>query len=399
MPAKVLQPIVEAVFRANPNYELVLFDRLPTEQREVLSDLQKDPDFYGILHPGQSVRATLKSICRDTALLYYTLREPGRLPAYVQKSLGQTCNQTIAELVLDGVLEIESDGTFVSGSQAYPLIYQERPFTQGTGAIAQLSVQALQYAQALEITESAQLSARLYAYNRLPITPAWKRKLPTSEAVGEYLGIQGNRSLQRLLEQDWLQVSPPPPYDGWLAWKSRHAQPTPPSTKLTYKLYISPPAEFMREVLETTVTVLTEVQAPHFKVGKDVYGLLRPDKLMAYFWDFEALQKAADQLLQRLKGIPVQGVPFTAEWGGEGLLSWGIDPPEAEQVLRWQGRESWRLWVTNHLATALLAAKSAQPAVVEPWQFALERLQLEGIDTETWAPTAEMWGEYAAMEA
>lgn len=45
MPAKVLKPIVEAVFRANPHYELVLFDRLPTEQREVLSDLQKDPDF------------------------------------------------------------------------------------------------------------------------------------------------------------------------------------------------------------------------------------------------------------------------------------------------------------------------------------------------------------------
>jgi hypothetical protein len=317
----------------------------------------------------------------------------------VQKSLGETCNQAIAELVLDGVLEIESDGTFVSGSQAYPLIYEERPFTQGRGAIAQLSLHALQYAQALEISESTKLSARLYAYNRLPITPAWKRKLSTPETVAEYLGIQGSRILQRMLEQDWLQVSPPAPYDGWLAWKSRHAQLAPSTLKFTYKLYISPPAELMREVMETTVAVLTKVQAPHFKVGKDIYGLLRPDKLMVYFWDFESLQEAADQLLQRLKGIPAQGVPFTAELGGEGLLSWGIDPPEEEQVLSWQGRESWRLWVTNHLATALLAAKSAQSATVEPWQFAVERLHLEGIDTETWTPTAEMWNEYAAMEA
>ena len=399
MPAKVLKSIMEATFRANPSYELVLFDRLPPEQQEVLTDLKKDPNFYGILYPRQSVGMNLKSVCRDTALLYYTLREPGRLPSYVKDSIGETCNQAISELVLDGVLEIESDGTFVSGSQAYHLIYEDSPLTEVKGTISQLSLQALQYAQALEISESTKLSARLYAYNRLPITPAWKRKLPTPETVAEYLGIRGNRSLQRMLEQDWLQLSPPPPYDGWLAWKSRYARSAPPTLKFTYKLYVSPQPELMREVLETTVAVLTKVQAPHFKIGKDIYGLLRPDKLMVYFWDFESLQETADRLLQRLKDVPAQGVPFTAELGGEGLLSWGIDPPEEEQVLSWQGRESWRLWVTNHLATALLAAKSMHSSTVEPWQFALERLQLEGIDTETWTPTAQMWSKYAVMEA
>ena len=39
-------------FRANPNYELVLYDRLPAEEQESFAELQKDPNSYGILRPG-----------------------------------------------------------------------------------------------------------------------------------------------------------------------------------------------------------------------------------------------------------------------------------------------------------------------------------------------------------
>jgi hypothetical protein len=117
-------------------------------------------------------------------------------------------------------------------------------------------------------------------------------------------------------------------------------------------------------------------------------GLLRPDKIVAYFPDFERLAKAAEAVSARLGGVPAQGVPFTSEIGGDGLLSWGMDPP-ASELAAWGGRESWRLWLTHRLARALLAARSAEG--LEPWRFALERVRLEGIDTASWTPAASLW--------
>ena len=44
--------------------------------------VRKDPDFYGILRPrpGEAAALGVKSVDRETALLFLTLREPGPLP-------------------------------------------------------------------------------------------------------------------------------------------------------------------------------------------------------------------------------------------------------------------------------------------------------------------------------
>lgn len=383
-----LKNILGADFRSNPSYDLVLYDRLPSEQREILSGLQKDPDLYGILRPRGEFVLPIKSVCRETALLYLTLQVPGKIPDYVKTRLGGQCNQAIAELVLDGVLEIESNGTFACRSEVYALIYEDRPEYVARGTIARLSLDALRYAQNLEISDSAELSARLYFFNRLPVSPYWVRKFPSPKAVAENLGLE-NGTMRRF-ESDWSAVSPPPPFDGWVAWQSHNISPL-PGSKFAYKLYVSPQCHFVREAFQATVGVLLESQAHHFKVGKDVYGLLRPDKIVAYFWSLDTLKEAAGHLIRRLDGCPAQGVPFTAQLTNDGLLSWGIDPPADQQTLVWQERESWRLWVTNRLATALLAAKHVPTKAVEPWRFALERLRLENVDTDTWTPTGTIW--------
>jgi hypothetical protein len=49
------------------------------EQRTLLASLRHDPDHYGILRPRKPSGLGIKSVCRDTALLYLTLREPGAL--------------------------------------------------------------------------------------------------------------------------------------------------------------------------------------------------------------------------------------------------------------------------------------------------------------------------------
>jgi hypothetical protein len=138
--------------------------------------------------------------------------------------------------------------------------------------------------------------------------------------------------------------------------------------------------------------------------GADAAGLLRPDKLVAYFPDFDSLAGAAGVLADRLAGIPPHGVPFTAEIGGDGLLSWGVDPPRREGG-KARGEESWRLWLTHRLARALLAVRhmnaaqggpgghDGQAGGPEPWQLALERLRLEGVSTETWTPGPLLWRE------
>jgi hypothetical protein len=394
----LLKDITGATFRANPDYELVLFDRLPPEQQVLLANLQKDSDLYGILCPRQASGLGVKSVGKDTALLYFTLQQPDVLPAYLRAQFGEECNQAIAELVLDGVLEIEQGaekgGTFVSGSDAYGLLYEERESANAPGVLARLSIEALKYAQALEIDDISKLSARMYFYNRVPASPDWVRRLPTREAVAKHLGIHQGGPNWHILRQDWSEVPLTLPYAaGWRMWQGRHRDLKLASPRITYKLYVSPACESASDVFAETLQVLTQVKASKFKIGEDVYGLLRPDKIVAYFASFEELQDAAWRLRDKLGGCSAHGVPFTAELAANGLLSWGMDPPHEQQVLLWQERQSWRLWLTNRLAVALISAKGKQSGTIEPWQFAMQRLELEGVDTATWTPKIDVLEE------
>jgi hypothetical protein len=393
-----LRNILDADFRANPEYQLILFDRLPPDQQDGLRGLTADPDFYGVLTAQEGSTRSMKSVCRDTALLFYSLSRPGPLPAYVRATLGLKCNQAVAELVLDGVLEMGQQGRFVCGSEAYDWIYGQRPAAAARGMLAQLAQEALIYAQALDLDDSGRLSARLYFYNRVPLSPQWKQRFPGQDAVEAHLGIGRGGANRLLLKGRWARMKLSSSSGGWIQWESRADQPPQVGTQQGYKLYVSPRPEFVQDAFQAVVQVLADSPAHHFKVGNDAAGLLRPDKIVIYFWDFEALQQAAKQIAGRLGGCQAQGIPFTAGISeDDGLLSWGVDPRPEKGALAWQERESWRLWVTNRLATALLAAKKAQTEGLEPWRFALERLRLEDIDTETWAPLAS-FGRPATVE-
>ncbi len=386
------------VLRANPRYELVLYDRLPAAERQALAELAKSPGFYGVLRPASADSAlTAKSVDRDTALLFLTLREPGPLPAYARAALGETAMRTLARLVADGVLEVEHRGGFVSGAAAMGSLQVEAQAgaqagavgKEGSGRLAGLSLAALRYGQALAVDDPVLLSWRLYTYNHRPLTPRWQRLLPSREAVERYLGIAPGDDRRRLLDRAWV----PAGAANWLSWRARArdsaavGSPAEP----TWKLYASPLPDVLAEGFGAIVEALAAGRATQFKVGADAAGLLRPDKIVAYFPTFERLAAAAEVVTRRLDGAPVQGVPFTSEIGAAGLVSWGVDP--ADGTARGEA-ESWRLWLTHRLARALLAARATRAegaAGIEPWRFALERLRLEGVDTGTWTPGALMW--------
>jgi len=391
-----LKDMQTATFRANPSYELVLFDHLPAEQQLAFKDLRQDPAFYGILRPRAGGRLTLKVVNQDTALLLFALHAPSRVPAYVLGKLGEGWNQTFAELVLDGVLEIEHEGTFVSGAAARAAIFADGFEPASRGRVAELSLEALRYAQDLAIEDPARLAMRLYLYNQLPLTPAWKCRLPAPDAVAAYLGIGPAGACRPLLERHWSQNPPSPTNDGWFSWRSRReVRKRSRPSDAPYKLYISSLVQSVPHALQAFLEASGSVQAFAFKIGRDVYGLLRPDKLVVYFPGFEELAEAADVLADRLEGCAAHGVPFTAGIAVDGLLSWGVDPPPAAQTPLGLGRESWRVWITNHVARSLASARAVTSSV-EPWRFALERLRLDGVDTDTWTPTGNIWQKFIA---
>lgn len=384
----LLRQIIGETFRSSPSYSLVLADRLPVDARAGL-ETADDETLYGFLLPRERSGLTPRSVDHDTALLFFTLQEPGPIPRYVEATLGDECNRVVAELVLDGVLELAADGRFVSGATAHELVFDSATSSPGDGTIARLSLDALRYAQLLRLDDSRLLSTRLYLYNHMPLTPAFRRRLRSVGGAPGFLRLGPGGRTEELLARSWKRTTPDV-QNGWLAWaRSAPRAPGGAASRL-YKLYVSPLPEDAPHVLVETAAELALGEAVSFKVGADVHGLLRADKIVAYFTGFDALQQTAARLEGRLAGCAPQGVPFTAEAGGQGLLSWGVDPVGGRDG--WSLLpESWRLWVTNRVAVALVAAQAAADATVEPWMFALDRLRLEGVDTETWTPNQTMF--------
>ncbi len=368
--------------RANPEYEFVRLDCLSGEEQRLLGSLSSDPECHGILRPRNDSKLTIKAVSRDTALLLLTLDRPMMLPRYAISQMEEECDSVIGAMIADGILEVELDSGMMAGPAAYHAIFGESALRPPEGFLCALSRRAIEYADALEIYDAEVLAARLYSYNRVPSSPAWKRRLPDAPAVEAFLGLNDAHTM-RLLDRDWFRV-PQAANAAWISFRSfRHRV----REGEIHKLYVSPRCEALAETIEVVVSVLSRFEAFHWKVGRDVAGLLRPDKIVIHLCDAAALRELAAELRERLANYPAHGVPFTAEIVSSGLLSWGLDPPGEEYVgLPWLEGESWRVRVCRQLAAALVAAKRMTERHISPVSYALDRLRLEKIDTNTWAP-------------
>jgi hypothetical protein len=358
----------------------VLFDRLPTEVRERLAPLRRDPDFYGVVATGNPGPDTpMVAVTRDVALLLLTLREAGSLPAYVADARANDIEHALTQLILDGVLEVERDGTFVSGVSALDKGAEEPAVA---GRLATISHAAIDCAASLIGATPADLEGRLYTYNFAPIGPRWSSRLGDRAAIRRFLGIDdGPRA--RTIRAAWHGFRE---VEGWSVWSTNIAvQSRPTDREVTYKLYVSPTMDALPDTLATAAPIFAEAHAFAFKVGASVRDVARPDKLVAYFDTRERALECGEMLAEALRDTPAQGVPFSADAGADGLVSWGIDPPERPG---WVGDASWRRWVCRRLAHYLATALAAPAADASPTRFATERLRLDGVDTQSWAPDA-----------
>jgi hypothetical protein len=377
----------EIRFRASSSVELRRLEELDAAQRAPFLELQRDPSFHGLFIPRPPLTMSVKSVERQTAELFLSLATPARLDRALLDDAGYIGD--VVDLVLDGFLEIESGGRFISGADAFPIVCSGLAPLEIRDVAARLSRDALLHAQDLETSDADELTMSLYRYHRIPMTPFWKARLANRDAVRAHLGA--NRGpLRLLLEREWTDLSPEKP-SGWLTWSSKAQAPGEPD-RVGAKLFVSPRPERIRDAFEIVVRVLSEFPGLAFKVGDDAMGLLRPDKLVVYFTTREQLGEVAGALRRELAGCEAHGVPFTAGLDENGLLSWGVDPPKDDQPLSWMTTDSWRLWIVGLLGPALAIAKLARgEAAVEPWRFAVERIRRAGVDPETWTPSPTLW--------
>lgn len=161
----------------------------------------------------------------------------------------------------------------------------------------------------------------------------------------------------------------------WMSWTRNDADPS----TLVHKIYVSPAMAAMAEALRLTFTVATDLGIPAWKVGADVAGLHRADKIVLYLPTGEAADRAASTLADTLSHVAAQGVPFTGQVGDTGIVSRGVD----------HCGTSWRAFVCRSLAEALLAGRAvagSTAAPVDVADLARERLVDLGFDVVTWRP-------------
>ena len=402
-----MQTWTSSRFRSSRALDLKRFDELAPEQQNAFRELQKDDDFYGLLVPRVGGSASLKSVGRQTAQLFASLDEPSRLDASLMSDAPY--REDIIDLILDGILEIEIGGAFCSGADAFRIVASELPDAIDRGRIGRLSREALQHAEDLSTRDAAAITNALYLYHRMPRTRVWESRFPDRDAVLRSIGASEGPTAS-LLERNWIRT-PASPESVWISWQALVRRPA--NDSVTWKLYVSPHPGQIADAFHALVRVLADIPGSQMKIGHDAAGLLRPDKLIAYFGTQDDLDVAGRALMSELRGCPAHGVPFTAEWCApparpgteacqrpapletDGLLSWGVDPPDSERALSWLERESWRLWLARTLGAALVFAEGATRPVVEPWRFAIERVRRHGVDVDTWTPDETLWRSVA----
>jgi hypothetical protein len=357
---------VERDLRANPAYRLHPWESLPEGYRRAL-EADVDPGAVaGVLVAGPGSALPDKLVGHRGAELFAVLAHPGRAP--------EVPAATLAELVLDGVLEIEACGGFVSGPAAAPLLLEPRTPVVGDDRLSRLSLAALEHAARLPGLAPAALTARLYGFGRVPVSGRWQRAYPGPHAVLDLLRLAG-------VERHWSGEAEPGPDTEWLSWRR------PGPAELPYKLYVSPHVDDLGAALPAAVEALAATPASVFKVGVDATGLLRPDKFVVYLRDAAELTAVAADLAAALAGVRPHGVPFSAGLHGDGLLSWGGDPPAGTGPVG-LGPESWRLSVCRRLAEHLTAADAGEPLALSPSGYALARLAADGVRLPAFAPAA-----------
>ena len=376
-PMAPVPPLSARLFRASASYRLVEPGALQAPLPTWLRAHATHPAFGGLLVPAADDFRVQRVVTRDTARLFQRLARPGRAPRSVP-------SRALRALVLDGVLEIHAGRRYLSGAAARSCCLPVGKETEPRSATGMLSLAAMQDAGALQLASPTVLARLLYHFNTLPASPAWRSRYPDSLSL--------ERELRRCVPRSaGLDAAVTAGKGAWLSWERAGCSSAPGAV---WKLYVSPVPD---QLVPALGAASRQRDAFAMKVGRDVANILRPDKLVLYFNTPRQLARAARQLERDLAGVPAHGVPFTGQTGASALLSWGVDPGGQGAAAPWSGDDSWRAWLTQRLATAMVQALKDPGCAVPSWCYAMERVSLDGVDVRTWAPSGRASGLSRAL--
>ncbi|HEY5711734.1 MAG TPA: hypothetical protein VIT38_07550 [Allosphingosinicella sp.] len=236
-----------------------------------------------------------------------------------------------------------------------------------SGRLAQLSLRGLRMAAAGLPADQESVARWLYHFGTHPAGPALERDFGMDDEPMAVLGLTRGGPARARIERHFDAST----HKGWISFARAGA---PALTAPACKLYVSPRPEALASAFPIVADVFAGARIRSFKVGRGLQGLLRPDKIVAYFDDRAHLDETARHLARRLRHCSPQGVPFTEDAGGDGLLSAGVDPPDPGEGA------SWRAWITRKLAKGLIVTRR-----IDRVGAALDSIRAAGVDPETWA--------------
>lgn len=356
------------MLRAAAGYRLLGPENLPKPMPAWLVRYAAHSAFGGLLIREEEDFRAQRVVNRATALLFIELARPQPAPPSIPI-------RSLQALVLDGVLEIRAGRRYVSGGAAHRIFFPAADKPAPSSVLATLSLNALRQTAALELPGASASARLLYAFNTLPATPAWRERYADPVALEREL-LLGMPHGSRLRAPDQVEGG------AWLSWDRT---PAPRPGRRIWKLYLSPMPDLVRPTLHAASRV---AGAFSMKVGRDLYNILRPDKLVLYFASRRGMLQAARRLSRELAGVAAQGVPFTGQLFDSALISWGVDPGGHGHAAPWAGDESWRARLTQRLASALAQATRDPGCTVPAWRFAMDRLSLDDVDVGSWSPDA-----------
>lgn len=378
--------LLQEKFRRSAAFKLLEWRQLYHTDKETLAALHEEPEIYGYFTPVFTMAgSTLKPAYRDVAMLYLHLEHSEYLPHYFIATGNQAKNDTIASLVLDNIIQIEWNHQYVGGPDALEALYGTQIFDKKAipDHLSGLSIEAIRYAWMLDEPDIKSLSNRLYKFNTTPWDQLKRNDFYSKHSVKEFLFKDSIEGWKEELDQAW-RYSKSSEKRGWLAW-SRIRRKTNPAVKdpKICKLYISPLIEDLPAVFIRSLPIITNSEAISFKVGSSLDGLLRPDKMVVYFENFESLFETAGLLEKEINSFDPQGVPFSAQLDKDGILSHGVDPWLIDFPER-KDNTSWRVIVSNELATAIALSKAAELSWELSIGFLKAKLFSAGIDMDQW---------------
>lgn len=358
------------IYRASRSYKLVPLERLSEEELELFFSEAPQPDLYGIARP-LSPGLPVKSVTVPVALLIHTLATEGPLPRFVLERLGDGAHDLMHNLVLEGLLEIKDKGDFVSGPAALGRV--QPPSLPSSD----LSLAALRHVASLNLTDALSNTRKLYSFNRVPESTAWRKKWPGAtcpwDALAPSWGLTG-----------WAQETGA---SEWRLWRRRTSR-----RHIAAKLYLSVHPRDIEDAVSRVVPALYDSEALAFKLAATRLDLLRADKFVLYFPSTSSMHDTALVLDNRISEFAPHEVPFTCVLDGCARVTWGADPAKEDRSRLLPDECSWRTWICERAGTAIAEANSAGLTDEVALHFVLSRVASSGVDPTTWAPAVSTGG-------